>query len=808
MLVKPALKCAAMQDTVAAGRESSDGGRAHASPGSPALGSLPQRLGDFTLLRRLGSGGQGEVWEARQESLGRIVALKVLAPGFVGDDSQFARLRHEAVAGGGLSHKHIAVVHAVGEHEGRHYIAQELVPEGRTLADLLEEARRLPELPRDWPQRCAELAASIAEALHAAHAAGVIHRDVKPGNVLLMPDGTPKLADFGLALRSDSGAVTRSGALEGSPAYMSPEQALGGRIGLDHRSDVFSLGGVLYELLTLRRPFLGDSREQVLRRVILEDPPDPRRIAGRVPRELAIICGKALEKRRERRYDSAGHLASDLRRFLRNEPILARPAGPLLRTAKWTRRHPVASAVAAVVCVALLVLGRLYVELLGSYAETSSALNKVDEERRQAEAVAVTLGEVLSADSEMIAELTADHRARLAFLSYVERAVEQADALASHPEMQWYLRVLSGALFRDLGQPERAEPLLVAALEQARAVRHEEPGFAEHVARTALELARLRHTQRRWDEAATLFAESLALRQALHPAASREIADVRLGQARLARARGQTAQAEQELRSLLDELPAGPLDDLRFAALVLWGDSCLTSGRLAEAEAQFAEAERIQGPLVSDLHAARLVLLQARLGEAQAREQRARGDLEALAATDARTEGLYRQLIARQRELFGGAARELAGSLSDYGVFLRQRLRLPEARVLLTESLEMALRVGGLHDAVTLVARNGLGSLEWSEQNREAALAQWEAVLESDRVAPQADSAPTLAALRNLTVAQMNLGNYGRAAELAEQLVSRTAPDDPEGPARRQLLETARAYLAAAPTPKPQTSSP
>lgn len=302
-------------------------------------------VGDFRLGKELGRGGMGVIWEAEQISLSRPVALKVLHRHVGLSPDALRRFRREAAAGGRLHHSGIVAVHTVGEVEGMHYIAQELVPGGMSLADNLAELREHPELPADYYPLLAEMIAKTADALETAHEAGVVHRDIKPSNILIDERGDPKVADFGLAMVQDGLGLSRTGQLMGTPYYMSPEQAAGRYIGLDHRSDVFSLGATMYEALTLRLPFDGDTGQQVLSKILLEDPPDPLRIRSRVPGELAVICLKAMEKKPERRYQSMADFAGDLRRFLRDEPIRAKAPGALTRARKWARRHPAWSGV-------------------------------------------------------------------------------------------------------------------------------------------------------------------------------------------------------------------------------------------------------------------------------------------------------------------------------------------------------------------------------------------------------------------------------------------------------------------------------
>ncbi|HJM38927.1 MAG TPA: serine/threonine-protein kinase [Planctomycetota bacterium] len=316
-----------------------------------------RRLGDFELIRELGSGGMGTVWEAVQTSLGRRVALKILAPHIAMSPTSLQRFQREAMAGARLSHSHIVAVHQVGEAEGVHFIAQELVEGGSSLSGRIKADRNLSELPADYYEKVAKLFAQVADALQQAHDGGIIHRDVKPANILLTKEGDPKIADFGLAQVEDALELSRTGEFSGTPFYMSPEQAMSKRIGIDHRTDVFSLGVSLWEALALQRPFEGDTSQQVLEKIIMEDPPDPRKIRSRCPHSLAVICLKAMEKESSRRFQSMKDFAADLRRFLANEPILAKPPSLLYRGWKWTCRHSVASlALSALICGLLVSL--------------------------------------------------------------------------------------------------------------------------------------------------------------------------------------------------------------------------------------------------------------------------------------------------------------------------------------------------------------------------------------------------------------------------------------------------------------------
>ena len=329
-----------------------DGNIARKSNGESSTTSTPGNLGDYELLEEIGCGGQGVVYRARQKSLNRTVALKVLSTGYRTKQPRLKRFRLEAETAASLDNPNIVPIYEIGECDGSCYFSMKLI-EGAPLDELV----RREHLP---VRRTVELIVKLARAVHYAHQRGILHRDIKPGNILVDAKGEPHLTDFGLArLTETESTVTRTIETLGTPSYMAPEQALGNNNQLTSATDVYGLGAVLYHLLTGHPPFAGGTTYDTIRLLLETEPRQPRLWNPKIDRDLATICLKCLEKDPQRRYPSALALAEDLDRWLKHEPIRARRAGIFCRGRKWVRRNPLATGLMtslAALAVAVIVI--------------------------------------------------------------------------------------------------------------------------------------------------------------------------------------------------------------------------------------------------------------------------------------------------------------------------------------------------------------------------------------------------------------------------------------------------------------------
>ena len=341
------VRCIELLDRLAPERPSA---KTEASAAPPPT---PQPFGKYELLEEIGRGGMGVVFRARQTDLDRLVAIKMILSSRLASADDVSRFHAEAKAAGSLRHPNIVAIHDAGEVHGQHFFAMDFV-EGRSLAQALADG------PFE-PRQAAQCLAAIGRAVHYLHEHQIVHRDLKPSNILLAPDGTPFVTDFGLAKALAFDAPhTQTGTMVGTLGYMAPEQTLGESGSVSPQSDVYSLGAILFELLTGRPPFQNASPFDTLMQVMEEDPPRPRKLNREVPLTLEWICLKCLEKQPRNRYPSAAALVDDLEKFLRGEPLLTAAPGPIRSLVRWCRREPALASHLGALAVSAVILQLKY----------------------------------------------------------------------------------------------------------------------------------------------------------------------------------------------------------------------------------------------------------------------------------------------------------------------------------------------------------------------------------------------------------------------------------------------------------------
>jgi serine/threonine protein kinase/tetratricopeptide (TPR) repeat protein len=717
-------------------------GRPAARPRSaPELSLLESGvLGDFRIIREVGRGGMGIVYEAEQVSLGRRVALKVLPFAATMDPRQLQRFHNEARAAASLHHEHIVPVHAVGCERAVHFYAMQFI-EGQSLAELIAAGARsvsdrsVPSLALRAPtetgtvaaastaaarrdaaycRRIAEWGVQAAEALEHAHQLGIVHRDVKPANLIVDGQGKLWVTDFGLARTVADAGLTMTGDLVGTLRYMSPEQALARHGLMDHRTDVYSLGATLYELLTGRPAVEGQDRQDILRRIANEEPQRPRALDGAVPADLETIVLKALEKNPQERYPTAQELADDLRRFVEVRPIRARRPTLIQRVRKWCQRHRplmrAASATMLLVVVGLavstLLVWRENQQKVKALEAKDAALQRADERyelaRQSVDRFYTEVAEDLLGDQPGVQE---QHRKYLvlALEFYQQYAQDHGD----DPQGRYQLALAFGrlgSLDRQLNHHREADENLTKATQLFEGLLDDHPsnaGTRQMLSLSYSKMGLLRQDTGRPAEALEFHRKSLALREGLavdFPHTAGYQTDVPFGCLNLAGQLGDMArldEAEQVYRRGLAVKEPESADAATVRSYRWWRAHSYLSlgllqsrtGRPQEAQDCLSEGVGLGKRLVGDFPDAQeygtlLAELYHKLGLAQ------KGDKKLGEAEDA-----FRAALAirrRQAEQFPGTPlyrNRLGATLHDLALLRREQGDQAQARQLLEEAI-------------------------------------------------------------------------------------------------------------------------
>ena len=789
-----------------------------------------QTLGDFRILNELGRGGMGVVYEAEQLSMGRRVALKVLPFAALAQEKSLQRFRNEVRAAGSLNHPNIVQIHSVGEERGVHFFAMQLI-RGQTMADVIAQLASLqsdgrpltgdsisdalsesggpkertgdeptvdsrpladdaaPSEPRQidretearistegsgssrtaFARSAARLGIQAAEALQHAHDQGVLHRDIKPGNLMLDAEAQLYVADFGLARIDSDVGVTMTGDLIGTLRYMSPEQALAKRVVIDERSDIYSLGVTLYELLTLRPPFDGANRQELLKQIAFDDPAKPRQLIRSIPIDLETIVLKAIEKNPDDRYGSAQELADDLRAFLEHRPIKARPPSPAARVSKWLKRHPafVVSAI-AVMLIATCVSTVAAVMVMRENDAKQDAL--VDARQAQDETEAVL--QFLIQDLLRAASPEKYPGKQITVADVLEEAEQRIDnSFVDRPLIEARIREILGLVRHDLGQFELARD----HHERTLKIRQQHLG-AEHFATlesmNSLGIALFR--LREYTESRSLLERALQLRGRVLGDEHPKTLATMLNLANVLTRQGDLAAAHDMATQVVELRRKGPLTHQTAYALNNLGVIDKELGDFESAKARTEEALEIYQKTLGLNHPAALSAMHNRANLLDDLGDKAGALL------------VYKQVLEGKRQVLGPDHPETIKAIRSTSVRLAQLGDVAAARDLDLEGLEAARKRFGDNDWQVAQILNRLGWWEKQDGNLKAARAYYEEAIRGQRLqAKQSNRLELVKGLSRLGEVFQELREFDQAypcllevIEVRRQLLQE-APNDP-----------------------------
>jgi serine/threonine protein kinase/tetratricopeptide (TPR) repeat protein len=707
------------------------------------------QIGDFQLVECIGIGGMGEVWEAIQLSLSRRVAIKFLLTDRVNTHG-LNFFEREARAGGRLEHKGIVSVYSCGEDDGVHWIAMELVSGGCDLRRSLDALAREAELPDAHYTYVAEFTVRLAEALEAVHQAGVIHRDLKPGNILVTPDERPKISDFGLAKLIDEASLSMAGDMAGTYFYMSPEQVASKRAGLDSRTDIFSLGVVLYEMLTFVRPFDGDTTQQVTGKIMWEDPVAPQVIRSRIPRDLATICGKAMEKDPSRRYQSMAALAADIRRHLAGEPIWAKPSSLSVRAFKWARRNPTKCAVTLIASIAMVVIMAIAWQLYISKQQAERS-------RQQAEHIADFQGQMLQGlDAFAIGQVAVDSFEQRLAAKLLEDGADQAGRERILSEFRSRaLRAPAVDVAKDIIDEAILIPASALLADEFADSPATEAILREAMARTYNDLGLAKKAQAQQEQALGIRRELHTDRDAAHWESLIDMAQTAISLEEYAKARSYLEESLAGLRDLY-----GPAHESSLTAEVL----------LATTLSHLDDPER-----AADMLAATLRVVPRSLGSDHPLLRKIKHTMARLcerSGDQQRAGELLREVFEATLRIDGDVHKNTLSARFDLARWHYQQGQLDDAANLFLEVASGSERLRGRGHPNTLAALTGVLSIRMAQRRPEDALPLCREISRISRQVLGSLHSSTMTYILNEAGVLTELGRHEEARPLMEEAVS------------------------------------